>query len=753
MRVVLVDALQVVEYAFVPLLTASSSPPAVKDPLTWYAGDIYAFATTPSGASQTAGPSNYARSLALPPGEYVVLVRAVYECRLFGEPGDDAPVIKIGFKVYLDSPSPSPYDHDHDHASAKREAVPAILLPGLTVVPDLLDGWAMGQWASVAVQVPPSSEESIEVRAEGYGDNLTLGTVADVLVAPGQTRNVPLLLAQLASSSGDELELVVTLTRRGREWTLEKRVPLKHVSSRSPHGVLMTYASPAATHVHPGPALLAPVSSAVVLPPSNPLPQGLSLDALPPKHPPVLLALHGAGVPTPSDAWIEAMPQVEGMWAILPSGRTEWGEDWHGSSLADVWAARDALPRLAKRAGHVVSDETLLLGHSNGGQGAWHAAARYPDRIRGVIALAGYTKIQDYVPYTELTSSHYADPALLGILNASLAPYNNDLYASNLASVPVLAVHGAEDDNVPLRHGRAHCAIVAAWSSSPASKDVQFIEVPHVGHVWDGMLRHPAILKFIKTLPARKSTDEIRNAGFTLATANPDESGGKAGIRIAELAVPGRLARLDVNARQWRRGKREGLDLHGTNVRRVEVVGWGQAQGKQATQSLVWSKAERAFIPDLSPSSRTRGSRAYGPVMRLLASPAQLTLVVPSTSSSSSCRARSIATHYAHDLRVYHRLDARIMGDEDALRAVADGSIGPGSVVVLGAPDQNVFTRWMMAQKLIPVRFPTRGVMTVEGRLVWEEGTGKFTSLHNLLSPCSKVKLCVTPLVVEMEWC
>lgn len=53
-----------------------------------------------------------------------------------------------------------------------------------------------------------------------------------------------------------------------------------------------------------------------------------------------------------------------------------------------------------------------LIGHSNGGQGAWHLAARYPDRVVGgeceddigadevVIAAAGYTKIQDYVPYT-----------------------------------------------------------------------------------------------------------------------------------------------------------------------------------------------------------------------------------------------------------------------------------------------------------------------------------------------------------------
>lgn len=49
------------------------------------------------------------------------------------------------------------------------------------------------------------------------------------------------------------------------------------------------------------------------------------------------------------------------------------------------------------RDAHLLSS---LIGHSNGGQGAWHLAARYPDEFLGVIPAAGYLKIQDYVPYT-----------------------------------------------------------------------------------------------------------------------------------------------------------------------------------------------------------------------------------------------------------------------------------------------------------------------------------------------------------------
>jgi hypothetical protein len=367
-------------------------------------------------------------------------------------------------------------------------------------------------------------------------------------------------------------------------------------------------------------------------------------------------------------------------------------------------------------------------------------AARYPDRFRGMIAVAGYTKIQDYVPYTESTGAHYADPALQGILSAALAPYNNDLYLSNLASVPVLAVHGADDDNVPPRHGRSQTAILSAWLDSASPKDVRFVEVPHVGHVWDGVLRHPAILHFLATLPPKKTTDEVRSAGFTLATANPDETGSKAGIRIAELAVPGRLARLDVNARQWRRRGAPKLDLHGTNVRRIDIVGWGN----EPAQSLVWSKAERAFV-DLQPTV----PRRYGPMLRLLDSPGPLMLVVGSGPGSD--RARSIATRYAHDLRVYHRLDAMLVDEYDALRAVADGSIGEGSVIAIGGPEQNQFGAWMLAQKHVPVSFPTRGVMTVEDRVVWEEGTGIITLLPHPTAPHSLACLVAGNDVLGLE--
>jgi hypothetical protein len=76
--------------------------------------------------------------------------------------------------------------------------------------------------------------------------------------------------------------------------------------------------------------------------------------------PPVLLALHGAGVDVRNTFWADAIPDRPGGWAVLPQGKTEWGEDWHGGSMDDAWAGRDALSVLVQsKLGMKLSNETM----------------------------------------------------------------------------------------------------------------------------------------------------------------------------------------------------------------------------------------------------------------------------------------------------------------------------------------------------------------------------------------------------------
>lgn len=117
----------------------------------------------------------------------------------------------------------------------------------------------------------------------------------------------------------------------------------------------------------------------------------------------------------------------------------------------------------------------VIIGHSNGGQGTWHIAERFPDRVvagkrsrclvfyeltlspscpRRSIHQASGLRTSDAVavrlphsarPFVltrRQSAGHFIDPALNSILETSLTPDDNDIFLSNVAGVPILAVHG-----------------------------------------------------------------------------------------------------------------------------------------------------------------------------------------------------------------------------------------------------------------------------------------------------------------------
>jgi pimeloyl-ACP methyl ester carboxylesterase len=76
--------------------------------------------------------------------------------------------------------------------------------------------------------------------------------------------------------------------------------------------------------------------------------------------------------------------------ALYSSLSLYWqGLDWHGPSAADAFAAVSALSRILSNSGlgrwakwsFDTDTRVILMGHSNGGQGAWYMASRWPDRV------------------------------------------------------------------------------------------------------------------------------------------------------------------------------------------------------------------------------------------------------------------------------------------------------------------------------------------------------------------------------------
>jgi hypothetical protein len=309
------------------------------------------------------------------------------------------------------------------------------------------------------------------------------------------------------------------------------------------------------------------------------------------------------------------------------------------------------------------------------------------------------------------TSTNYADPALMGLLQSSLTPYNNDLYASNLARLPVLAVHGSHDVNVPPRHSRQHVALVQAWEHDQGHKNKprKLVEVPKKGHWWGDVLKQPEVYEFINALVGRsRDWAEDREAGYTLTTGNPDESGARSGVRILQLETPGRMARLDVNGPQWQKQPRgeKGM-FHGMNVRRFSYQpSLGAEMAMMRLSEGVWSE-----------ETTTHKVRRYGPMIRLLATNGPMRIVV----DTSNPRLVSIARRYAHDLYVYHRIAVNIISDNEAVDRLSEGR---GNIVSIGRPDQNTYTAHLLAQKAIPLTFPSDGVIDLAGRTIYELGSG-----------------------------
>lgn len=326
-----VDLIQGTEYAFIP----TRSPHA---PVKWYMGDIYDFSSSPSGSRGTSANSNFARQLSLEPGEYTVLVRAMYEIRMFGDPGTgNVPTINLSFRVTLDK--------------GEFEVV-----KGLRVVPDIVQGRFMGDWMSVPIRLRDGLGSALTVMdVEVEGDLRAIVRVqmpsGPIDIQPGQIRPIPLQLIQnTALLIGDyqTFDLKFHIIHKGHYHPLSFSHEVTSCrDATSPFTI--TFASPLEPPQGREPAL---ASYAVVVPPKD-------LDAGNKSPPPVILALHGAGVDVENRFWAEAMPKVPGMWAVLPTGKNEWGEDWHGGSMDDAWVARDAVPGILEKVGHVISDQTL----------------------------------------------------------------------------------------------------------------------------------------------------------------------------------------------------------------------------------------------------------------------------------------------------------------------------------------------------------------------------------------------------------
>lgn len=260
---------------------------------------------------------------------------------------------------------------------------------------------------------------------------------------------------------------------------------------------------------------------------------------------PILLNLHGAGLEADDPQLTRSLDSVSELpeWTLFPTGGSPWsGDDWHVWGWADVEAAIRALPIWINntnwRGPSANTNLWLVAGHSNGGQGVWHALTHRPDNIIGAVAASGYLSIQKYVPYSLW---HEADPGRTAVVQASLAEHRHELLIDNAKGIPIMQQHGAADDNVPAYHSRRMSQLLnqSGWSS-------QYLELAGEGHWFEGIMETEPLQRFYKSVLSNYSTEVNDERTFTLTSANPGVSGSKHGFKLDSLLDPGRLGKLEV---------------------------------------------------------------------------------------------------------------------------------------------------------------------------------------------------------------
>ncbi|KAI8846893.1 hypothetical protein BC829DRAFT_418861 [Chytridium lagenaria] len=444
-----------------------------------------------------------------------------------------------------------------------------------------------------------------------------------------------------------------------------------------------------------------------------------------------------AGVEAASPFWTEAYRQQEYAWMLFPTGRTPWGFDWHGPSFKNVEMAviylshMHGVPLHLQQSLAIDENRLVYTGHSNGGQGAWWMTSHHPDRALAAIPASGYLKIQFYTPYYMRVGDAYADPVFRGIMESSIAENDIDLYAANMAGVPILARTGGNDDNVPPLNTRRLVRLVNEWNRNPVSVNIS--EVPGQGHWFEGVVNDDTLQEFLD-----KHVDPERNPGlphpplpdaFTLSTLNPASSGSKGSIRILQLEVPYRLASIRVH----RDGNR--WILNTTNVRRF---GWGKDERVKIDS---WSidgtdfaeppkigpsylredgEAEWKVATDLLWISVERYSSTYGPAAQILTH--QFLIVIPSNPTVIDISVyRKAAQNLAASWYMFGRGGTQIIRDVD----VRDGLAAKYHMIVLGGPKDNSFTRRREGEGgAIMVQFLESGGFQIDRKKYEAQGTG-----------------------------
>ncbi|KAF3396272.1 putative secreted protein [Penicillium rolfsii] len=467
-----------------------------------------------------------------------------------------------------------------------RGAEPITLVQNSLLVAELANGRIASPWASINVQ--NNGEDLVEiksVRALQVGSSVHLAIICpyNPAYAPFQSRLriTRHLIFNISLAAAYEPQFSVEVAYQTADRSLRAlnfNINLEQRPLSDPLRI---------TYLHP-----AGIVSYAILRAPPPKSCDISIAA------PVILVLHGAGLEADS---AQARGMLDGVygtcaWMLFPSGVTSWsGDDWHYWGVADIQAAVSAIAdwiiQISWDGPAAAIDELIVVGHSNGGQGAWHFSTHFPDNVSAVAPVSAYTSIENYVPYTMW---HNLEPSLSSILDRSRSAYKHESLVGNLAGIQVAQQHGAADDNVPAYHGRLMHELLdqAQW---PA----EYEELPGKGHWYEGVMTTEYLKIFYQTMVSRSRTARELPQTFTITVPASGTLGSKAGIQVDQLYTPDVSGKIRVT----RSLENKAWHITTRNIRRFHL---SEAFPRvELPETVVLDDMSGSFDVDYAPESQT----------------------------------------------------------------------------------------------------------------------------------------------------
>ena len=188
----------------------------------------------------------------------------------------------------------------------------------------------------------------------------------------------------------------------------------------------------------------------------------------------LVLSLHGAGCE--AGGQVDAYEAKDWAFVVAATNCRRFGFDWQD------WGSLNVLETLAAVGMRYPIDENRvhLTGHSMGGHGTWFNAFVYPDLWADAVPSAGWTTFGLYVPMFLRKDVTLGEPRANLIWNLAMRDDNTLMLTENALNLPMLAVEGSADDNVPPQQPKMLVDLLVR-----RGYDITYHEEPGMGHWWD----------------------------------------------------------------------------------------------------------------------------------------------------------------------------------------------------------------------------------------------------------------------------